>query len=948
MSAIPFAFGFPIALFALALLPVIWWLNRLTPPKPTQEPFAPFEILAKVLKKEDTPAKSPWWLTLLRVLLAAIIIFALAEPILNPREERLVAQGPVLLVVDNSWASAPDWQQYQDTANAIINEAEDNDLPVIIAQSTSLQNDLSLGTADQARQVLASFEPIPIQPYQSDIVASIETALSGRKIDTAVILTQNVEAENTSTFFQNVLRLEPNRLEFITPDNSNLVGITSARNESTSVTVDLTRLSAQTATSFKITGYDIQSRPIVNGSVQFEIGEQAKTADLAAPFELLNDVVRLSVEKNKHAAGSYLLDDRFQRRKIALFSGETQDLINPLLTPSHYIQRAAQPFADFINVTNADLTTGFSTLIEQGPSALILSDIGNLDADVEDELVQWIENGGTLIRFAGASLAATSSSQIGDDPLLPVRLRSGERQFGGSLTWAEPKSLAPFAQSSPYFGIELSNDIVVKRQVLAEPSLDLADNTWASLDDGTPLVTAKSLGSGRIVLFHISAETTWSNLPLTGEFAEMLRRTIALSHSAASSDTNASQSTQTSFLPAFRTLTADGTLETADGSINPLEITPSGAVVENQPIRPGLFGSQDGWRAVNLLEDGDLLQEATLPDAGMEVTTSKMTLGSAFEFKSWLLLIALIMLIIDALIIMFMSGAFSRLRMMRSNLFAVKASLILCAVLSIGLIGTNESLAQDNQVGDAEIIAKLQSTQLAYVITGDRQIDRISELGLNGLNFYLKTRTALEPSPSAGLDLETDELSFHPLIYWPISETAPMPSKQAMSNIENFMKRGGTVLFDTRDAISNISLNGSASMRTQRLRQILDGLIIPALEPVPADHVLTKTFYLLDKFPGRYSGGELWVEALRPETSSDNQLVNGGDGVSPIMITSNDFAGAWAMDASRRSILPMVPPNDRQRTLAFRSGVNIVMYMLTGNYKADQVHLPALLERLGQ
>jgi hypothetical protein len=286
--------------------------------------------------------------------------------------------------------------------------------------------------------------------------------------------------------------------------------------------------------------------------------------------------------------------------------------------------------------------------------------------------------------------------------------------------------------------------------------------------------------------------------------------------------------------------------------------------------------------------------------------------------------------------------------MMRSNLFAVKASLILCAVLSIGLIGTNESLAQDNQVGDAGIIAKLQSTQLAYVITGDRQIDRISELGLNGLNFYLRTRTALEPSPSIGLDLETDELSFHPLIYWPISETAPMPSKQAMSNIENFMKRGGTVLFDTRDAISNISLNGSTSMRTQRLRQILDGLIIPALEPVPADHVLTKTFYLLDKFPGRYSGGELWVEALRPETSSDNQLVNGGDGVSPIMLTSNDFAGAWAMDASRRSILPMVPPNDRQRTLAFRSGVNIVMYMLTGNYKADQVHLPALLERLGQ
>lgn len=946
MSAIPFAFGFPLALFGLLLLPVIWWLNRLTPPKPTQEPFAPFEILARVLKKEDTPAKSPWWLTLLRVLLAALIIIALAEPILNPREERLVAQGPVLMIIDNSWSSAPDWQQYQDTANAFIDEAENNDLPVIIAQATAVQNDLSLGTADQARQVLASFEPAPIQPFQSDIITPIETALAGRKIDTAIVLTNNVEAENTGAFFDGLLRLAPNRVEFVTPNNANLIGITSAQNESTSVTVGLTRLSDQTNATYEISGYDIKSRPIINGEITFESGERSKTANLTAPFELLNDVVRLSVHDNKHAAGSYLLDDRFQRRKLALFSGETQDLINPLLTPSHYIERAAQPFADFIDVTSADLTTGLTSLIEQGPSALILSDIGSLDIEVEDELLEWINGGGTLIRFAGASLAALPPSQSGNDPLLPVRLRSGERQFGGSLTWAEPKTLAPFAQNSPFFGIQLSNDIIVRRQVLAEPSLDLADNTWASLDDGTPLVTAKSIGSGRIVLFHISAETTWSNLPLTGEFAEMLRRTIALTYSAAANNDNNAETAQTSFLPPFRTMTADGLLVTADGSISPLEITPSGAIIPNGATRPGLFGSEDGWRAVNLLAEDDILRKAELPETNLDIVTSTMSLGSAFEFKSWLLLAALMMLFLDALIIMWMSGAFSRLRMTRSSTFAAKASLLALVILSASALGLNEASAQDSKVGDAEIIERLESTQLAYVITGDRQIDRISELGLNGLNFYLRTRTALEPSPAVGIDIETDELSFHPLLYWPISETAPLPSKAAMTNIENFMKRGGTVLFDTRDAI--ISLNGSASARTQKLRQILDGLIIPPLEPVPTDHVLTKTFYLLEKFPGRYANGELWVEALRPETSGANQLVNGGDGVSSIMITSNDFAGAWAMDASRRSILPMVPPNERQRTLAFRSGVNIIMYMLTGNYKADQVHLPALLERLGQ
>jgi hypothetical protein len=70
--------------------------------------------------------------------------------------------------------------------------------------------------------------------------------------------------------------------------------------------------------------------------------------------------------------------------------------------------------------------------------------------------------------------------------------------------------------------------------------------------------------------------------------------------------------------------------------------------------------------------------------------------------------------------------------------------------------------------------------------------------------------------------------------------------------------------------------------------------------------------------------------------------------VSSILITSNDLAGAWAMRPDNQPMLPLVPGEPRQREFAFRAGVNIVMYTLTGNYKADQVHVPAILERLGQ
>jgi Domain of unknown function (DUF4159) len=89
-------------------------------------------------------------------------------------------------------------------------------------------------------------------------------------------------------------------------------------------------------------------------------------------------------------------------------------------------------------------------------------------------------------------------------------------------------------------------------------------------------------------------------------------------------------------------------------------------------------------------------------------------------------------------------------------------------------------------------------------------------------------------------------------------------------------------------------------------------------------------------------------ECHHDDEQETKRPARGGDGVSSIIITSNDLAGAWATRPDGAPTLPLVPGEPRQREFAFRAGVNIVMYTLTGNYKADQVHVPALLERLGQ
>ena len=108
---------------------------------------------------------------------------------------------------------------------------------------------------------------------------------------------------------------------------------------------------------------------------------------------------------------------------------------------------------------------------------------------------------------------------------------------------------------------------------------------------------------------------------------------------------------------------------------------------------------------------------------------------------------------------------------------------------------------------------------------------------------------------------------------------------------------------------------------------------------MPADHVLTRSFYLAHNFPGRWDGNRLWI--------ADYGGLN-NDNVSPVLIGGNDWAGAWALDEEGIPLYPTVPDGEFQREAAFRFGVNLVMYVLTGNYKSDQVHVPAILERLGQ
>ncbi|MEI9420901.1 DUF4159 domain-containing protein [Mesorhizobium sp. Cs1299R1N1] len=940
MSWLPLSFGAPMVLWGLLALPVIWWLLRLTPPKPQTEVFPPLKILARVLRREETPQRSPWWLTLLRLLMAALVVAALAEPVFNPRE-KLPAEGAALaLVIDNDWASAADWNKRIATAERLINDAGSNGVPVIVAFTAEKPN-AEIGPFDAAAALdrLRAAKPRPIPTDRPAVYARVAGVLESLPGASVAVLADGLAAKGDEAAFNTLLSKNAARVVWAVADRLSLTGLRSAENQVDGFGLTAVRAPGDPAPAQVTAGaFDDKGRRIADATLTFAPGEATATGTMAVPFELRNDFASIALDGERHAGAVRVLDESSKRRRVGLLSQAEADQAQPLLSPLYYIRRALQPFADLVEPSSADLADAIPQILDQKPAMIVMADIGTIPAQVRQRLVDWVDNGGTLVRFAGSRLAAAGN----DDDLLPVRLRTGERSLGGALSWTSPQPVTEFPKAGPFADLAPPTEVTVTRQVLAEPTPDIVERTWAALADGTPLVTGLKKGKGTLVLFHVTPEATWSNLPISGSFVEMLRRIVQLSRNQGAAIANA-EAAATSLAP-YRMIAADGSLVPPTPDARPL-VPGAGALPVTFENPPGLYGSETGVYAHNLLDAASTFEPLARPQVSVPVTTVQYAFDESRNLKGALVAAALLLMLLDTLAVLWMGGLFSR-RPRRAGATATTAAVLIALGALFG--HADVARADDAKPGDQVAIEAISKTRIAYVLTGVPGVDSISRAGLEGLTRFLIEKTALEPGAPAGVDISKDELSFYPLIYWPIDPSAPMPSQAAIARIDAYMQQGGTVLFDTRDQFANGIGADSTSPATERLRDILGNLNVPPLEPVPSDHVLTKSFFILPEFPGRFAGSPLWVEASLDASNADNRPVRTGDGVSPIMITANDFAGAWAVDENGDPLLPTVPADPMQRVYALRAGVNIMMYMLTGNYKSDQVHVPILLERLGQ
>jgi hypothetical protein len=897
------AFATPWVLTALVVLPAIVWLLRVTPPSPRRLRFPAIELLRGLTAREETPARTPWWLLLLRLITALAVILALASPLLNPHAA-LTGNGPIVLVVDNGWAAARDWPARRAAMEELVARAERVKRPIVLLPTAAAPGADGVAAsvplpAVEARRLVQAMEPLPWPADRKGALAALR-AFDIKQPALGVWIADGLDSPDAAPLAQALQRL--GAAEVLSEGTGarpvHLLLPPSGEGKTLSARVRRDATGAGEAVSVRMTAAD--GRLLARETVGFPAADTVRDVTFDVPAELRNEAAALRIEGETTAGATVLLDERWRRRPVGLVSDRAEGGDQPLLSDLHYLSRALEPYNEVRRGSLNDLLAG-------DPAVLILPDVGGLTAEEQDAADRWIRRGGLLLRFAGPHLTSVI------DQLVPVRLRFGDRALGGAMSWTDPAKLQPFDAKSPFFGLTVPNDVAIRRQVLSEPSLDLADRTWARLADGTPLVTWERRGDGRLVLVHTTAGPEWSNLALSGLYVDMLRRLVALSAGVPGDGAGGP-------LDPLDTLDGYGRLGPAPATALPFQAAdgPNPRAGPRHP--PGFYGREDARRAVNL--SPQIASVAPLGALPSGVVRRDFADRPEIALGPGLLALALALIAADLLVSLVLRGLLTRRR--------AAAAMLALAVLA-GMPHRTE--AAEPPPGSPERVTA--TTHLAYVRTGDAVLDTTSRAGLTGLADALARRTAVEPGVAEPIDVETDELAFYPLLYWPVSTAQAMPSDKAKTRLNVYMRNGGVILFDTRDQNGSlVSGEGSAA-----LKALTEGLDVPPLAPVTPDHVLTRSFYLLSEFPGRTTGGEVWVAAKEAAAN---------DGVSPVIVGGHDWAAAWAIDRQGNPMHAVVPGGERQREMAYRFGINLVMYVLTGNYKADQVHVPAILERLGQ
>ena len=892
------AFHTPWLLAALVLLPLIWrWLRVVHAPQRILA-FPALRFITPHPKPPRNTSVPPLWLRILRIIIIALTILAFASPYIpapdndSPHPNTLSAESPLLLVIDNGWASAAHWHTHMQTLRATLESLPEHRFIILTTalppDDTADSRDLSILSARQAQDVVDTLSPQPWQPLNAQIAQFLKemTAPSAsprlKNLGGILWLHDGIDSPDKNTLLDSLHDYADQRdtplYSLTSPSLSLPVILASPPADAEVHTPSLARvLAARAAPSrehppYHLQGFDADNRLLFNKP--FHLRGQETLLDASAeqaPFlHQLHSLRLISPHLEPHAGG-VLLHDGGRRLPTIFVLEPSSDSPPPLLNPSHYIAQA---------LNRSTHNSSLQDALDQRADIIFWHDHARIDSDEQEHLLDWLAQGGILVRFASPHVQDSDNHPH----LLPAPLYEITASAHGFLSdTRDETSTLHFADNSPFHHLKPTSTHVNPTYAFIDPPQDV--HIWAYTDDHRPLISARSIASGWLVFFHAPLHPLRSDLALEALFPTIL---TTLTRLRPYQRTSSNQTPTTLWQPQQ---ILDGW-----GQLSSPEPTTQALGVDARPsphTPPGIYATAYERRALNL---GDALGVPTRFIDAPPPLQSPTPPRPQRLIQGWLLTLIILLLAVHALYLT------------RRNVYPAVAAgvFVFCALLPV--LVSAQPPAEN---------APFYAPRIGYMLSHDDIQDNLSDSGLTQLTQFINRRTVARLGQPLPLTPQSPLLPFVPLIYWPLGATNTHLSPTEARIIEHYLSKGGIILFD--------SIDGSARLQSS--------LSLPPLVPIDDEHTVTRSFFLIPL--------SLWRKTNTPLPWSDHHA-------QANTLTASVFASQhnWAQLWRSHLYVPQQASVLTRQELAMRFGLNLVLYALTGNYKRDQIHALTIIERL--
>ena len=314
IAGLPLSFAEPMLLLGLLSLPLLWWLLRVMPPRPRRIEFPPTRLLFDIAPKEETPSRTPWWLTALRLLAAALVILAAAGPVWNPQTGLAGASHkPLLILLDDGWSAASSWDARIKAADELIANADNDRRGVALVPLSEPARDITLMPGGTARVALRQLTPKPYSIERIETLPAVARFLKATGDCEIAWLADGVDTGRGPEFVQALGKtIEDRTLTIFEGGTPAPLALAAAENAAAKMTVKVLRPDGGAAAGV-VRALDQKGSPIGEARYVFAPQERETEAGFDLPVELRNDIARLEVAGERSAGAVQLLDKRWRR-----------------------------------------------------------------------------------------------------------------------------------------------------------------------------------------------------------------------------------------------------------------------------------------------------------------------------------------------------------------------------------------------------------------------------------------------------------------------------------------------------------------------------------------------------------------------------------------------------------------------------------------------------------